>query len=252
MPSQINPDTIDPTFPVPGVNQPSQGFRSNFSAIQNNFKQTEDEMNDLFSKVIVSAPLDYGTNSNINDFGGMQNANLSLYDHGLKVWNNGTAGSVLNANFANGAYHTYTVGANCSVNISNFPNLGYSELILDISTSASPVTINFSNVSPSSVTIDAGLVQNFNRSTQIYTISAASSNNIIHIGSTDGTNWKISVPNQSPFRSYRPSSTIGSPGDRAGMQCIVAEQNKTAICIKDYDGSSNIWFISSSGYVTWP
>jgi hypothetical protein len=60
MPSQINPNSIDPNYPIAGENQSTAGFRSNFLAIQNQFIETEAELNDLTNKVLVSAALTYG------------------------------------------------------------------------------------------------------------------------------------------------------------------------------------------------
>lgn len=57
MTSQINPGTINVNYPVPGVNNSTQGFRDNFAATKNNFSNAAAEISDLQSKVVVKSAL---------------------------------------------------------------------------------------------------------------------------------------------------------------------------------------------------
>ena len=68
MSSNINPGNIDGTFPVAGQDNPSQGFRDNFTNIKNNFTFAQSEINDLQSKAILTGALS-GSSLN-NDMGG--------------------------------------------------------------------------------------------------------------------------------------------------------------------------------------
>jgi len=45
--SNINPDNIDSNFPIQGQDNPSQGFRDNFSAIKNQFLVAKSEIEGL-------------------------------------------------------------------------------------------------------------------------------------------------------------------------------------------------------------
>ena len=47
MASQVNPNTIDITYPVAGQDNNSQGFRDNFTNIQTNLQVVKDELEDL-------------------------------------------------------------------------------------------------------------------------------------------------------------------------------------------------------------
>ena len=47
MTSSINPDQINEAFPVAGQDNPSQGFRDNFSATKNNLSTAKSEITDL-------------------------------------------------------------------------------------------------------------------------------------------------------------------------------------------------------------
>ena len=57
MASDINPDTIDSSYPVAGQDNSTQGFRTNFAAIKTNFAYAEEEINDLQDKVLLKSAL---------------------------------------------------------------------------------------------------------------------------------------------------------------------------------------------------
>ena len=86
MSSNINPYNIDGTFPVAGQDNPSQGFRDNFTNVKNNFIFAQNEIDDLQSKSIVTSALN-GQSVN-NDMAGTQIVRpqlkawtQALYDH---------------------------------------------------------------------------------------------------------------------------------------------------------------------------
>jgi hypothetical protein len=55
--SDINPDNIDGTFPIAGIDNDTQGFRTNFTNTSTNFADAKSEIEDLQSKVILKEPL---------------------------------------------------------------------------------------------------------------------------------------------------------------------------------------------------
>ena len=55
--SNINTNGINGSYPTPGVNNSTQGFRDNFTNIKNNISIASTEITDLQSKAIVKAPL---------------------------------------------------------------------------------------------------------------------------------------------------------------------------------------------------
>ena len=57
MASNITPNNIDSTYPVAGVDNDSQGFRTNFTSIKNNFTFAKTELEDLQSKVLLKTGL---------------------------------------------------------------------------------------------------------------------------------------------------------------------------------------------------
>ena len=55
--SNINTNGINSSYPVPGVNNSTQGFRDNFSSIKTNLNTAYEELSDLQDKVIVKSAL---------------------------------------------------------------------------------------------------------------------------------------------------------------------------------------------------
>jgi hypothetical protein len=55
--SSINTGTINVNYPVPGVNNNSQGFRDNFSGIKNNLDTAATEITDLQNNAVVKSAL---------------------------------------------------------------------------------------------------------------------------------------------------------------------------------------------------
>jgi hypothetical protein len=62
--STINTNSINVNYPVPGVNNNSQGFRDNFAAIKTNLNTAGSEITDLQNKVVLKSAL---ANSTINN-----------------------------------------------------------------------------------------------------------------------------------------------------------------------------------------
>ena len=128
MSSQINSNSINQSFPVAGVDNNSQGFRDNFTAIKNNFAVTFREMDDLLSKVVVKANLTYG---------------------GTTVSNNDLAQSPINnavfAGCSTAVVDLATVNAATTITL-NFKAGGFQMVTLTDSGTISPVsTVAFSN-----------------------------------------------------------------------------------------------------------
>ena len=86
--SNINSNSIDATFPVPGVNNSSQGFRDNFASIKNNLDTASNELTDLQNKVILKSALS-GTSLDNNmanaviSYAATRNFRSTLKDYGI-------------------------------------------------------------------------------------------------------------------------------------------------------------------------
>lgn len=62
--STINTNGINVNYPVPGVNNSSQGFRDNFASIKTNLNTAANEITDLQTKVVVKSAL---ANTTVNN-----------------------------------------------------------------------------------------------------------------------------------------------------------------------------------------
>jgi hypothetical protein len=244
MSSQINPNAIDATYPISGVNQSSEGFRRNFLAIQNAEKETVNEINDLINKVIVSAPLTYGANANVNNMAGMPISNVKLLYFGCGISDHGqiTSCGSENFDFAEGQHHILDIeGSNIHVffNPVNFPNNGYSELVIDVTTATPPQYINFDNLSSFGNIYGGANITGFNSNSNIFTI--VDTNPVqLTVGSYDGLNWTISaMQGQAASPMYTPASNIGKIGDTKGS--ITFDDNNLYICVANYTGNTAIW-----------
>lgn len=246
MSSQIGQiaSNIDPTYPVPGVNQSSQGFRTNALATQNALNQAATEMNDVINKAIVSAPLTYGANTNINNFGSMINSNFITVDSALQVSN--ITASVSNAvptlNFANTAVANIFITSGSpttqTINISNFPNNGYSEMVLEVSAQSIPQFLNFSAITPGSTINRGGTISSFDTGNANLTLGSTQQH-IIRLGSSDGVNWNISMNGYARARNGGPPNSVGVPGDVQGD--IAVASGFIYVCNANYDGINPIW-----------
>jgi hypothetical protein len=69
MPSTINPNNIDTTYPIAGQDNDTQGFRDNFRNIKNNLNTARLEITDLQGNVSLAPRINYA--------GGISSANVA-------------------------------------------------------------------------------------------------------------------------------------------------------------------------------
>lgn len=129
---------ININYPVPGEDNDTQGFRSNFTRIQNALLVTSNEISKLqLTSIDLSATNDFG--NNIIKRAALQNSS--------QVVNNiGIVSSTVNIDYALGSYQQLIVeGGTYNIIINNWPTEGKAGTIrLEITlTSSDPVSINF-------------------------------------------------------------------------------------------------------------
>lgn len=122
MTSQINPNNIDPNYPVAGVPNNTQGFRNNFAGTQNNFTYAAAEITELQSKGVFKSALGNTTlDNNMND-------NLiyavKLNDMSYNyVALTATSGSI-NIDYSAAPFQQITTSGSISLSFSNWPTSG--------------------------------------------------------------------------------------------------------------------------------
>jgi hypothetical protein len=93
--SNINSNGIDVNYPIPGINNNSQGFRDNFASIKTNVTTAGVELTDLQNKVVVKSAL---ANTSVNnDMAGTMISNTLTRGFRASTFNLGNAlsGTVL-------------------------------------------------------------------------------------------------------------------------------------------------------------
>lgn len=171
MTSAINPNNIDTEYPIAGQDNNTQGFRTNFTNISNNFLAAEEEINDLQSKVLLKSALTGGTLN--NDLGAALVYNGQIQDFSLTRVGLGAVSGAVNINYASGHYHTLTTAGTVTLGFINFPTAGFAAIVkVEVTVASTSHTLQF----PSSVTVNNVGIQGLavNGGTGISTITFAS------------------------------------------------------------------------------
>ena len=168
MTSNINYNNIDGTYPVAGVDNDSQGFRTNFTNIKTNFQSAKAEIEDLQNNVILKSSLT-GTTLN-NDMGGNGLSDATIFNFSETIVDLSSTSGTIVLNHA--AAHNYSVTPNGAITLA-FTSLPLSgqlgrfrlKIVLDSGYATKTVTL------PSSVS--KGLDSIEGRVGQVITYNAA-------------------------------------------------------------------------------
>jgi hypothetical protein len=243
MTSNINPNNIDGTYPVAGVDNDSQGFRTNFTNIKNNFVNAATEISDLQGKVVLTSALTGGTLN--NNFAGTPLSGATIKDFRETRYDlQSLSGSVV-LNHQNGHYQTVTTTGSISLSFINLPpagSLGRIRLEVNVANTAHTMTV------PSTVSVANKGIPGFSsqiitfNETGVYTFEFTTYDAGNTITMRDLTRPKDYF--YSDHLTIQPryiSNDIGQAGDVAGQ--IVVDTTTPAIWLSTaaYDGTSHIW-----------
>jgi hypothetical protein len=131
-------NNINVLYPIPGVDNDTQGFRDNFSSIKNALQATAQELSNLN---LNTSKLNTGT----NDY----NYSSTIYRAPIKasgyvVTNEETVSSATSVNYLLGSYRKFSVNENALFSFTGWKNGIYSELFLEIKNFSSETTASFS------------------------------------------------------------------------------------------------------------
>jgi hypothetical protein len=158
MASLINPNNIDTAYPVAGQDNSTQGFRTNFTNIKQNFEYAEQEINAL--------QLNTATTNSANNFNDNVIYAAKLQDIAYtKVTDPAAAGSII-LNFASAQYYSLVTNGSVSVTFSNWPtagssSVGYLRLQVEVISTAHTLTVAADNTGGSAALINARQVQGY-------------------------------------------------------------------------------------------
>jgi hypothetical protein len=143
--SSINTNPINVNYPIPGVNNSSQGFRDNFASIVTNLNTAATEITDLQNNVVVKQALS-GTTIN-NNMANTLISNASTRSFRATTYNLGNALSntvLVNVSLADVQYGT--VAANTVINFGSWAPTGtQSNVQLNLAVSNANAVIQFSS-----------------------------------------------------------------------------------------------------------
>lgn len=245
MASNINPNNIDGTYPVAGVDNDSQGFRSNFTNIKNNFTYAKSEITDLQSKAVLKSALT-GTSLD-NNFAGALISSAEIKDFRETRYDFGSISGTVTLNHGNGHYQTVTTSGNVSLAFSNWPAAGkLGRIRLDISVTSTGHTMTL----PAAVTVGIKGLAAYNSNTGV--VSFSETGTYIFEFTTDDAGTTIAIQDLTRPLNYFYSDNIklisrnitdarGQAGDIAGMMVVDTTTPAIWLCTGTYDGTTIIW-----------
>ena len=245
--SDINTNGLDVNYPIPGVNNSSQGFRDNFNNIKNNLDTAQSELTDIQLKAVVkSALIDTSVN---NDMANTLISNASVRSFRATTYplGNDLSGLIV-VDVSLGDVQYGTITGDTQFQFGNWAPTGtQSNVKLQLTVANVEAVISF----PSEVvatTNDYGI-------TTLENVDVTSGYaNIIVPNDVSQLNYELStldcgnsisiVPVNRPRQTTQifvgtPSSNIGAQGDRAGTTMV--NSTHMYVCTADYDGSTAIW-----------
>jgi len=248
--SNINTNGINVNYPVPGVNNNSQGFRDNFASIVTNLNSAGTEISDLQAKVVVKQAL-LGTTIN-NDMANTLISNASTRSFRATTYNlgNNISGTVrVNASLGDVQYGTVT--GNTILQFGNWAPTGtQSNVQLSLSVSNAEAFITF----PSSLMIDgdsgATTLENYSDINGNVTISVPYGVTQLdyRISTVDCGNTLTIEPYNRPRIStaiqQRTPAPTGFQGDVAGD--VAVDANYIYVCTASYSATANTIAVANS------
>lgn len=267
--SNINTSSINITYPTPGVNNSTQGFRDNFSNIKLALDTTKTELSDLQSKAVVKSALT-GTSIN-NDMNNTMISNCltrsfraSMYDLGSDLT------GLIVIDTTKGDVQVGTIKGDVQFDFSKWAPSGTEaqvKLKLKIDSTAMDANIIFPN---SKIDGHTGLVKE-GPTTSIRILENYASNNYPHLpedekdflytngvsipyGATElnytitttdcGTTIDVMPTNRSTTASTIEvrsgiTNAFGVQGDTTGHICT--DGSYLYVCTGAYDGTTHIW-----------
>ena len=155
--STINTNGINVNYPVPGINNNSQGFRDNFASIRTNLNTAGTEITDLQNKVVVKSAL---ANSTVNnDMANTLISNALTRSFRASTYNLGNALSgVVSVNVSLGDVQYGTISGNTILQFTGWsPTSTQSNVQLQLAVSNNLAVLSF----PSQVTDGVTTLENY-------------------------------------------------------------------------------------------
>jgi hypothetical protein len=166
MASNINANNIDGTYPVAGVDNDSQGFRTNFTNIKNNLAYAKTELEDLQSKAVLKSALTGGSLN--NSMGGAVISAAEIKDFRETEVDLGSVSGSITLDHSTGHHYKVTTSGSISVAFVNLPvtgKVGRIRLKMVITDPAHTLTL------PSAVSLGTSSIQGYSANVITYAVA---------------------------------------------------------------------------------
>ena len=171
--STINTNGINVNYPVPGINNSSQGFRDNFASIKSNLNTAASEITDLQNKAVLKAALDNSTLN--NDMAGALISNATTRTFRASTYNLGNAlsGTVL-VDVSLGDVQYGNIAGNVTLQFGGWAPINTeSSVILKLGISNAEAVVSFpAEVVSSNNNFGVTLLENYDPLSNVATITA--------------------------------------------------------------------------------
>jgi hypothetical protein len=257
--SEINTNGINVNYPIPGQNNPSQGFRDNFAATKVNLDTASGEISDLQNKVVVKTALNNTTLNNDMANTLISNALVrSFRSSTFSLGNSITGPKVIDV--SKGDVQSGTITGNTTLSFGGWAPVGtQSKLVLDLTVGNVDAVITFpittvdgDGIVMTGMGFSTTLLENFNSNvapaasttyTNTITIPANVGKLQYEISTVDcGATLDIKPINRSQKIGqiqHRTPGPTGAPGDVGGSMCTNGVN--LYFCIGTYDSATTIW-----------
>lgn len=226
--STINTNGIDANYPIPGQNNSTQGFRTNFAAIKQNLNIAGSEITDLQNKVVLKSAL---ANSTIdNNMGNTLIANASTLQFRSVMYNLGNALiDNVTVDCSLGDVQYGNLAGNIFLSLGNWiPTTTYGGIELQLG--RPNVDANYTITFPSEAQINENsgwaLIENSGEANALTTLTFPYNTTQLNLKltSTDCGNTIFVTPVNRPFRTnqiqQRTPPSTGQLGDTVGTVCV--------------------------------
>jgi len=240
--SNINPNNIDGAYPVAGQDNDSQGFRTNFTVIKNNFTTAKNEIDDLQSKVIVKSALNGVTLD--NNMSGTVLTAAEIRDTRETVRDFGITNGTITINRSEA--HNYAIDPNGNFSLS-FEGFGAVpgkllkfRLFVTIGSGATGTVMTLPGGASGFVGIEniRGLVSGTTYDVQFDVAGTRAFEFVTIDGGTTFLIEEMSVAD-TVIQQRTITNSIGEATDKIGD--IAVDANYIYVCFAEYDGSTAIW-----------
>ena len=233
--SSINTNGINVNYPVPGVNNNSQGFRDNFAAIKTNLNTAGTEITDLQNNVVLKQALTGATLN--NDMANTLISNASTRSFRATMYNlGGDLSGVVSINASLGDVQYGTVNANTTLQFGYWPPSGtQSNIEVEFTIGNSNAYITFPSSAVFSNNTGVATIENGSNSGGNLVISAPANVTQLNfqISTVDCGNTLYITPINRPRQATQIQTTTVSPtgflGDVSGTVSMGPTYNQLNI-----------------------